>query len=87
MQSVQSSVRNALLRIEAARALTGDSRGSFYTKISQGLMVKPIKIGPRAAAVMASEVEAINGARIAGKSDDDIRELVAKLHEQRQAGA
>lgn len=74
----------ALLRIEAARALTGDTRSTFYDKSKHGLLPRPIKIGLRAAAVPASEIAAINCARIAGKSDADIRALVERLHAARK---
>ena len=88
MHSIQSAVRNALLRIEAARTATGDSRGAFYSKVAAGLMVKPLKIGARSAAVPAYEIEAINAARIAGQSDAAIRALVQRLHSERvQVGA
>jgi prophage regulatory protein len=73
----------ALLRIEAARALTGDTRSTFYFKAAQGLMTRPIKIGPRAAAVPANEIAAINAARIRGAGDDEIKALVTTLHAQR----
>jgi prophage regulatory protein len=42
-----------------------------------------VKIGARAAGWPASEVQALNAARIAGKSDDEIRELVLKLEAAR----
>ena len=88
MQSFQPAVRNPLLRIEAARTATGDSRGGFYAKVVAGLMVKPLKIGARAAAVPAYEIEAINAARIAGLPDSSIRALVKRLHAERvQVGA
>ena len=86
MQSVPE-IRSALVRVQAARALTGDGNGTFYAKIAAGLMTKPVKIGLRAAAIPAHEIEAINRARIAGKSDDDIRKLVHSLHEQRKVEA
>ena len=87
MHSIQSAVRNALLRIEAARAATGDSRGAFYSKVTAGLMVKPFKISARSAAVLVHEIEAINAARIAGQSDAAIRALVTKLHAERVISA
>ena len=73
----------ALLRIEAARNLTGDTRSTFYAKAAQGLMTRPIKIGLRAAAVPASEIAAINTARIRGADDAEIRALVTTLHARR----
>ena len=64
---------------------TGDSRSSHYDKIHKGLMIKPVQIGERAVAYPMAEIEAINRARIAGKSDDEIKTLVAELIKQRKA--
>jgi len=50
-------------------------------------MTRPVKIGQRAAGYPANEVRAINAARIAGKSDDEIRALVERLHAQREEAA
>ncbi len=74
---------NALLRIETARTLTGDSLGAFYAKVADGLMTKPIKTGARSTVVPYREVEAINAARIRGAGEAEIKALVAKLHADR----
>ena len=76
-----------LMRIEAALTHTGETRSTFYAKSAQGLMFRPIKIGPRAAAVPASELAAVNAARIRGAGDEEIRALVATLHAQRAGSA
>jgi prophage regulatory protein len=76
---------HALLRINAACALTGDTRSTYYAKAANGLMPKPIKIGPRAAALPAREIAAVNAARIRGASDADLKQLVTDLHAQRAA--
>lgn len=74
----------ALWRIDACRAETGDrSNTSIYTAIRSGLFTKPVAIGQRAKAWPDYEVKAIVRARIAGKSNDDIRDLVNRLHQQR----
>lgn len=74
----------ALWRIEACKAETGDrSNTSIYNAIRTGLFTKPVSIGQRAKAWPDYEVKAIVRARIAGKSDDEIRELVKRLHEKR----
>jgi prophage regulatory protein len=87
VNTVQTGVRNARMRIPAVCEATGErSRSNLYAKMAAGLMPRPIKTGPRAAALPAYEVEAINAARIRGDSDDQIRALVTKLHEQRKAG-
>ena len=64
---------------------SGNSRSTLYLRISQGLWTRPVSLGPRAVGWPASEVAALNAARIAGKSDEEIRALVAQLHAARVA--
>ena len=74
----------ALWRIEACKAETGDrSNTSIYNAIRAGLFTKPVAIGQRAKAWPDYEVKAIVRARIAGQSDNEIRELVKRLHAKR----
>jgi prophage regulatory protein len=63
----------------------GRSRSSHYLDIQQGLFTHPIQIGLRAVGWPSSEVTAINAARIAGKTDEEIRALVLKLEAARKA--
>ena len=72
-----------ILRSAQAQKLTGRPRSSFYQQISQGLLPPPIKLGARAVGWLASEIEAVNKARIQGKSDYEIKILVASLIKQR----
>ena len=74
-----------ILRRPLVEAASGYSRSTLYLRISQGLWPRPVSLGPRAVGWPASEVAAINAARVAGKSDDEIRVLVAKLHTNRDA--
>jgi prophage regulatory protein len=74
---------NALLRIDTARTLTGDSAGSFYKKIAAGLLTRPIKTGARSCVVPFREVDAINAARIRGADENEIKALVDQLHADR----
>ena len=62
---------------------TGTSRSQFYANVKDGLMVRPVNIGPRSVGVPDFEVQAINRARIAGRSETDIRALVERLHAAR----
>ena len=78
---------NKLLRLPAVMSATGQTRSTFYLRIRQKLMTPPVKLGERCAAWPANEVDAINVARIAGKTDEEIRTLVAKLEKQRAAMA
>ena len=74
-----------ILRRKQVEAETGYSRSTIYLRISQGLWPRPVSLGPRAVGWPAAEVASLNGARIAGKSDQEIRTLVARLEKERQA--
>jgi len=77
----------ALLRLPEVMRLSGYSRSMLYSQISQGLYPKPIKIGARAVAWISSEVAAISQARMAGKSIEEIKNLISQLHIARQGCA
>jgi prophage regulatory protein len=69
------------------KAATGLSRSTLYLRISTGVFPRPVGLGGRAVGWPAHEVAALNAARIAGKPDADIRELVTKLETARKATA
>jgi len=74
----------SILRMPAVKAETGHrSHASIYTAIKAGLFTQPVQIGQRSVGWPDTEVLAINAARIAGKSETDIRELVIRLHAKR----
>lgn len=74
----------SILRMPAVKAETGNrSHASIYNQINAGLFTKPVKIGERSVGWPDDEVKAICAARIAGKSEDEIRELVKRLHAKR----
>ena len=72
-----------IIRRKEVEAATGYSRSTIYWRIEQGLLPKPIRLGARAVGWVASEISAVNAARIQGRSDDEIRVLVVQLHEER----
>lgn len=74
-----------LVRRPLVTALTGKSRSTLYRDIKRGLFTKPINIGGDRVAWASNEIQAINQARIAGKSDEEIRLLVMELESARQA--
>lgn len=78
---------HTILRLPAVKAETGVSRSTHYLRIAQGLFTKPVSLGARAVGWPAGEVAALNAARIAGKSDEAIRSLVAALEEARKGVA
>ena len=74
----------SILRMPAVKAETGHrSHASIYNAITAGLFTKPVSIGTRSVGWPDYEVRAINTARIAGKSEAEIRELVSRLHAKR----
>lgn len=74
-----------ILRLPTVRAQTGYSRSTIYLRITQGLWPRQVRLGARAVGWPAAEVEALNAARIAGKSDEQIRTLVLRLEAARGA--
>lgn len=73
----------SIYRMRKAQSETGYSRSTIYLYISKGLWVKPVRLGIRAIGFPSNEVSALISARIAGKSDEQIRELVLKLEASR----
>ena len=73
-----------ILRLPAVKSQSGLSRSTLYLRISEGLWTKPISLGGRSVGWPANEVTVLNAARIAGKSDDEIRELVFALEAERE---
>lgn len=74
----------AIWRIEKCKDEAGyRSHASIYGLIRAGLWTQPVKIGERSSGWPDDEVKAINAARIAGASDEQIRELVKQLHAKR----
>jgi len=77
-------MKRTILRIPAVKSESGLSRSTIYLRIAQGLWTKPVSLGARAVGWPADEVEAINAARIAGKTDEEVRALVSKLEASRK---
>jgi prophage regulatory protein len=74
-------------RLRTVLHVRGRSRSSHYLDIQQGLFTPPVQIGPRAVGWPSSEVEALNAARIAGKSDQEVRALVKNLAAARKSAS
>lgn len=70
---------SVILRRKPVEAATGLARSTLYLRIDQGLFTKPVRLGPRAVGWPSGEVAAINAARIAGKTDAEVRVLVTRL--------
>ena len=78
---------HTILRLPAVLSERGRSRSAHYLDIQQGLFTRPVAIGLRAVGWPADEVAALNVARIAGKTDNEVRALVVKLEAARKTAA
>lgn len=74
-----------ILRRRQVEARSGYSRSTIYLRIAEGLWTRGVSLGGRAVGWPAHEVEALLAARIAGRSEADIRALVARLEAARPA--
>ena len=68
-----------LLPMRKVLERSGKGKSSHYADIQKGIFVPPVEVGPRAKRYPEHEVEALNAARIANYSDDQIRQLVVRL--------
>lgn len=73
-----------ILRLPSVKSESGLSRSTLYLRITQGLWTKPVSLGGRSVGWPASEVITLNAARIAGKTDNEIRALVQNLEADRK---
>ncbi|WP_338105798.1 helix-turn-helix transcriptional regulator [Pseudooceanicola nitratireducens] len=76
-----------LMKTPDVCAATGMKRPTLYEHMAKGLFPRPIKLGPKLATWPQDEVAKINAARIAGKTDDEIKSLVAELTAERASYA
>jgi prophage regulatory protein len=77
-------MKRSILRIPSVKSESGLSRSTIYLRIAQGLWTRPVSLGARAVGWPSDEIEAINTARIAGKTDEEVRALVTKLEADRK---
>ena len=66
---------------------TGNAYSTNYADVREGLLPPPVKLGRRASGWVASEIAAVQQARISGKTEEEIKTLVRSLVEQRGARA
>jgi prophage regulatory protein len=71
------------LRLPDVKSIFGFSRSTIDLHIQQGLLTKPVRLGARSVGWPTSEVSVLLAARIAGKSDEEIRLLVKELEAKR----
>ena len=81
----QAAAPLALRDFPAIRERTGISHAEWYRHMARGTAPRPVKIGT-ASRWPAHEIDALIAARIAGKTDAEIVELVKAMHAARVAG-
>lgn len=79
-------MRNKLLGLDLVCELLGGggpfSKQTLYRWVRNGYFPPPVKLG-RGSRWVSTEVDAVVDARIAGKSDDEVRRIVAMLIDAR----
>jgi prophage regulatory protein len=70
-------------RIPEIKRWMGKGRSSIYQDTKDGLLPPFVKLGPRAVGLPQNELEAINAARVAGKTPAEIKALVRRLVSER----
>jgi prophage regulatory protein len=74
----------AIWRIDRCVAEAGyRSNTSIYNLIRDGLWTEAVALGKRSVGWPEDEVRALCSARIAGMAEDELRQFVCYLHEQR----
>ena len=76
---------NYLRPKDACRQLGGMGLSTLYAHIDRGMFPKPVALSRRFVVFPQEEVTAIINARLAGKADDEVRQLVAELMDKRRA--
>ncbi len=75
-----------LLRIAEVKSRLGfRSDASVFQQMADGVLPPSISIGGRAKAWLDTEIDAIIVARVLGKDDDALREIVKSIVEKRAA--
>jgi len=68
------------IKLSEVIKLRARGKSSTYLEIKNGLLTTPIKLGGRCIAWPRHEIYILNAARLSGKSDDEIRQIVEALH-------
>ena len=77
----------SILRLPVVKSRTGLSRSTIYLRIKEGTFPSPVSLGARAVGWPSTDIDALNNARIAGKSEKEVRALVIDLEKDRKKRA
>lgn len=73
-----------LLRAKQSRERFSISNSTFYQRIQDGLITKPLRLGPNSVCWPEHEIDALISAIIAGKNESEIKQLVLELEKNRK---
>lgn len=76
-----------IIRRKQLEQRMGLGRSTIYLRISQSLITSPVSLGAHSVGWPLHEIDAIIAARVAGKSDDEIKTLVSELEAARMLTA
>jgi prophage regulatory protein len=76
-----------IIRRPSVLNMLGLSKTTLFNREQDGLTPPPINLGGRAVGYLEHECQAVLKAMVAGKSKDEIRQLVCDLVAQRQQAA
>lgn len=71
-----------ILRLKDVKTKFGLSKSCIYSLIGNGYFPRGFKIGARAVGWLEPEIERVLNARAAGKTDEQIKELVSEINGQ-----
>ena len=77
------NVSSPLLSMDALVSVVHLCRSQIYNLMDLGLFMRPVKISERRVVWITSEVEQWIAAKVAGKSDDELKILVIRLQRDR----
>jgi prophage regulatory protein len=70
---IGGAVLQTIIRFPTVKTATGLAKSTIYLRINERLLPKPINLGCCLVGWPESEIAAVNGARIAGQTDEEIR--------------
>lgn len=85
MQQNEAIQKDQFVRLYSVTHQSTLSKQFLRKEIAKGLFPRPVKLGQRLSVWLQSEVDAILKARIAGISNDELKDLVKDLEAARKS--
>lgn len=73
-----------ITRFDEGASMVGKGRSTLWHEIKVGRFVPPISLGTRSSGFIESELQAMIAAKALAFTDDQLKDLVVKLVEQRK---